>query len=249
MKNFALQLYSVKDALENDFDGTLKAVADMGYDGVEFYGGYYGGLSGEQLKEKLEFYGLDAVSAHVGFEDLEENLDYHIDTLTKAGCRMIVCPWTEPKTVEEAEDIANRLLKIAEKCISGGMEFGYHNHAHEFIKPDGENTLYDIMMSICDPLVLTELDLGWVAKAGFSPEEYIRKYTGRITYLHLKQFSSADESGKITTLENGIVDFEKCIKTAKLMGCEHFIVEQDEIKESELADAKANIDYLKSLKI
>ena len=85
MKNFALQLYSVKDALENDFDGTLKAVADMGYDGVEFYGGYYGGLSGEQLKEKLEFYGLDAVSAHVGFEDLEENLDYHIDTLTKAG--------------------------------------------------------------------------------------------------------------------------------------------------------------------
>ena len=67
--------------------------------------------------------------------------------------------------------------------------------------------------------------------------------------LHLKQFSSADESGKITTLENGIVDFEKCIKTAKLMGCEHFIVEQDEIKDSELADAKANIDYLKSLKI
>ncbi|MGN0173273.1 MAG: sugar phosphate isomerase/epimerase family protein [Acutalibacteraceae bacterium] len=245
MKNIAIQLYSVKDSLKNDFEGTLKALSDMGYDGVELCGGTYR----ENLKEQLEFYGLDPISSHIGFEELENNLDYHIEKLLNIGCKTIICPWTEPKTVEDAEITANKLLKISEKCIVKGIEFGYHNHAHEFAKPDGENTLFDIMMGICDPLVLTELDLGWVAKAGFDPEEYIRKYAGRVTYLHLKQFRPDGDDHKITTLENGIVDYEKCIKVGKLMGCEHFIVEQDCIEYGELEDAKKNIEFLNSLKV
>lgn len=248
MKNFALQLYSVKNALEKDFEGTLKAVAEMGYDGVEFYGGYYGNFSAVDLKEKLEFYGLDAVAVHIDLKEAEENLDYHIDFIKKLDCNMIICSYSKPKTVDEAENIGERLLKISEKCIISGIEFAYHNHAHEFEKPDDENTLFDILMSVSDPLVLAELDLGWIAKAGISPEEYIRKYAGRVPLVHLKQFS-ADEASKITTLESGIVDIESCIKTAKLMGTSGFIVEQDEATTDELTDAKKNIEYLKKLKV
>lgn len=246
MKNYCLQLYSVKNALDEDYDATLKAISDMGYDGVEFAGNY-GGYTGKELCEKLDFYGLTPVSAHLGFEELQNNFDYHAEILKDAGCKMIVCPWAEPKTIEEAENLGEELIKLAEKCLMRGFEFGYHNHSHEFdITNENGNNAFDIMMDISDPLVLTELDLGWIAKAGKNPDEYIRKYAGRVTYLHLKQFN---ENGEIVTLKNGIVNIESAIKTGVLMGCEYFIVEQDNPEEDELSDAKANIEFLKSLKV
>lgn len=246
MKKFALQLYSVKDALEKDFEGTLKAISEMGYDAVEFYGGFYGSLSAEDLKEKLDFYGLDAVSAHIDLDGLNSNLDYHLSFLEKLDCKMIVCSFAEPKSAKEAEVLGKNLLELSEKCIVKGFEFAYHNHAFEIENSDGENTFFDITMSVGDPLVLAQLDVGWLAKAGVNPEEYIRKYAGRVPSIHLKQF--LPDGGKITTLEKGIVDIENCIKTAKLMGTTQFIVEQDTPSTDELTDAKTNLDYLKSLK-
>lgn len=250
MKNYCLQLYSVKNALEEDFDATLKAVSDMGYDGVEFAGNY-GGYTGEELRERLQFYGLTPVSCHLSLEQLEKNFDYHAEILKGAGCKMIVCPWTKPESIDEAQSIAQKLVEISEKCLMRGFEFGYHNHAHEFELTDENGTnAFDIMMDICDPLVLCELDLGWIAKAGKNPDEYIRKYAGRVTYLHLKQIkNNGDSEYEITTLENGILDVKSAIKTGVLMGCEYFIVEQDTPKTDELTDAKENIEFIKSLKI
>ena len=250
MKNYSLQLYSVRNVLDEDYDATLKAISDMGYDGVEF-AGQYGGYTGKELKEKLDFYGLTPVSAHLSYEELQNNFDYHAEILKDIGCKMIVCSYLKPETIEEAEKFGEWLVKIAEKCIMNSFEFGYHNHAHEFeVNDENSNTAFDIMMDIGDPLVLAELDLGWVAKAGKNPDEYIRKYAGRVTYLHLKQFKpNADGEDKISTLSNGILDVKSAIKTGKLMGCEHFIVEQDVPETDELSDAKANIEYLKSLKV
>ena len=78
MNKFNLQLYSVKHTLDDDFEGTLRAISDMGYDGVEFAGNY-GGLTGAELNEFLESVGLTAVSAHISLEELENNFDYHKD--------------------------------------------------------------------------------------------------------------------------------------------------------------------------
>lgn len=249
MRNYCLQLYSVKNALDEDYDAALKAISDMGYDGVEFAGNY-GGYTGDELREKLDYYGLTPVSAHLSYEELQNNFEYHAEILKGMGCKMIVCPWTMPETVEGAKEIGSELVKIAEKCLMNGFEFGYHNHAHEFeiADEDGNNAL-DIMMNIGDPLVLCELDLGWIAKAGKNPDDYIRKYAGRVTYLHLKQFKPDGDDYKITTLNDGILDVKSAVKTGVLMGCEHFIVEQDVPEVDELTDAKTNIDYLKALKI
>lgn len=249
MRNYCLQLYSVKNALDEDYDAALKAISDMGYDGVEFAGNY-GGYTGDELREKLDYYGLTPVSAHLSYEELQNNFEYHAEILKGMGCKMIVCPWTTPETVEGAKEIGSELVKIAEKCLMNGFEFGYHNHAHEFeiADEDGNNAL-DIMMNIGDPLVLCELDLGWIAKAGKNPDDYIRKYAGRVTYLHLKQFKPDGDDYKITTLNDGILDVKSAVKTGVLMGCEHFIVEQDVPEVDELTDAKTNIDYLKALKI
>lgn len=250
MKNFCLQLYSVKDALDENFDGTLKAISDMGYDGVEFAGNY-GGYSGKELREKLDFYGLTPVSAHLSLEQLQNNFDYHAEILKDMDCRMIVCPWAEPKTVDEAEKLGEEFVRLAEKTLMNGFEFGYHNHAHEFdVTDENGNNAFDIMMDIGDPLVLCELDLGWIAKAGKNPDEYIRKYAGRVTYLHLKQFKQTDNGDyKITNLQSGILDVKSAVKTGIMMGCEYFIVEQDTPEEDELTDAKTNIEFLKNLKV
>lgn len=247
MKKIALQLYSVKNSLEKDFEGTLKAISEMGYDEIEFYGGFYGKLSAQKLKEMLDFYGLDAISAHLDLDELNNNLDYHLSFLEKLDCKMVVCSFAEPKSAEEAENLGKNLLELSEKCIIKGFEFAYHNHAFEIERKHGDNTFFDITMSVGDPLVLAQLDVGWLKKAGVNPQEFIRKYAGRVPSIHLKQF--LPDGGKITTLENGIVDIEECIKTAKLMGTTQFIVEQDTPITDELTDAKKNIEYLKSLKI
>ena len=243
MKNFCLQLFSVKNALEEDFDATLKAVADMGYDGVEF-AGKYGGYSGEELKERLEYYGLTPVAAHLSLEDFENNFEYHAEILKGAGCRTLICPWIDIETYEEAEELGKKFEKIAEKCLMNGFEFGFHNHWRELNKPDGETTLMEVMLEVCDPLVLCEFDLGWIKVAGLEPEYFIRKYAGKINYLHFKQF---DENRKDTTLEKGIIDYKHIVKLAEKMGCEYFIVEQEGIEGSELEAAKKNIEFLKSI--
>lgn len=249
MTKYNIQLFSVRKSFEKDIKGTLKALSEMGYDGVEFYDGSFDIIEHENLKELLDFYGLTPVSVHIGYEKLLSNIDFYIDYLKKIECNMVVCPYCNPQDKSQADEIAKNFEMFSEKLIMHSISFGYHNHQNEFKIKVGEQTIFDYMIEKSGMLILTELDLGHIAAAGENAEEYIRKYAGRVTYLHLKQFEEKSGDFKVTTLENGIVDIKKCIEVGKLMGCEYFIVEQDNITNSELDDAKANIDFLKGLKL
>ncbi len=253
----AIQLYSVREMLKQDYMGTLKYLADIGYDGVEFFGGVEAncGYSTQEIREQLDFLGLEAVSAHVGFELLENNFDFITDYYKEIGVKCIVCPWLFPEqidTVEKASEIGLRLVEVAEKCIAKGLEFAYHNHTQEFVKLSDAGIALDVIFDVSDPLVLCELDVAWVQRAGvYDAAEYIRKYAGRVTYLHLKQYEDCDEAkrnAQISTLDKGEVDIKECVKVGKMMGCEWFIVEFDRPRHSEKEDAKINIDFLKSIR-
>ena len=195
MNKFNLQLYSVRNSLEEDFRSTLENVAKMGYSGVEF-AGYYGGYSGEELNELLEELGLCAVSAHVALDQLENNFDYHADILSRCGCEYIVCPWSDIKTEEDAIGLGKNLMALSQKCAMRGFMFAYHNHAHEFQKAENGEYLFDVVMSYAGPLVLCEFDVSWLKFADVEIETQLRD-----TRVYVTEGDIADTSRKVNVQE------------------------------------------------
>ena len=134
----ALQVYSVRDAAEADFAGTMRQVKEMGYDGVELAGTY--GMTAVEAKKILDEIGLELVSAHVPMDQLED--DAVLDDYAAAGLKHIAIPWlTGPKTKEELDAAIARIRSVGQRCKARGMQLLYHNHDFEFEKIDGRYIL------------------------------------------------------------------------------------------------------------
>lgn len=249
MTKYNIQLFSLRNSFEKDIEGTLKALAEMGYDGVEFCDSVFEKIEAKELKRILDFYGLSPVSTHIGYEKLLDNINFYIDYLKEIGCMAVFCPWADVEDKQRADKVAKDFEKFSEKLIMNGISFGYHNHREEFKHEIENQTAFDYLVDKSGMLLLTELDLGHIAAVGKDTEEYIRKYAGKVTYLHLKQYEKADDNFKPSLLNSGIVDIKKCVQVGLLMGCEHFIVEYEHPVNSELEDAKENIEFLKGLKL
>jgi len=265
----ALQLYSVRDILAEDFVGTLKAVKEMGYDGVEFAGLY--GHAPEEIKALLAEIGLVAVSAHVPYAELTADTENTLKAYKEIGCKYVAVPYmTEeyrpgfPKFREAIENIR----AIAEVAKSLGITLLYHNHDFEFAKVDGEYGL-DIMYSeIPADLLQTELDTCWVNVAGEDPASYVLKYSGRAPVVHLKDFvgersnnmykliglkeeKKAEDENKFEfrPVGYGKQDFPKIIDAAVEAGAEWLVVEQDEpsMGKTRMECAEMGRAYLKTI--
>jgi sugar phosphate isomerase/epimerase len=235
---FSIQLYSVRDIINNDFPGTLKKLAEMGYTGVEFAG--YGGLSAPEMKDVLTANGLKPVGAHIGIEGLTERLDEEIAYHKVLGTEYIICPFYDMKTGEDALKLAEILKPVVVKCGDSGIKFAYHNHAHEFDK-DGGEYLLDILFKNLPPEAAMELDIFWAVYAGVEPLACMEKHRDRLKLLHIKQI---DNEKKCVDLDQGVIDFRKIITKAKTLGVEHFILEQEEYAVSSIVSVKNDIDYI-----
>ena len=232
-----MQLYSVRDYSEKDFAGTIKKIAEYGYKGVEFAG--YGGLTAVQLKTLLNQTGLEASAAHVGLENLKNNLEKEIDYVKEIGLKYVVCPYTDIKTRDDTLKLAEDLSIVVKKCKENGLEIAYHNHGHEFVK-DNDEFLLDILFENA-PGLECELDVFWVEYAGVDVISYMKKYENRIPLIHLKELST-DRTN--VDIGKGILNFKNIIHTAKELGTKRFIVEQEEYEINSMVSAKNNIEYL-----
>ncbi len=264
-----LQLYSVRDELAADFEGTMKFVADCGYEGVEFAGLY--GKSASEIRKITDGLGLDPVSAHVALAEILPDADGTLKTYKEIGCRYLVIPYLPEEYRPEAGHF-NETLKIiawiGEKANELGLTLLYHNHDFEFTKIDGEYYLDTIYREIPAGLLQTELDTCWVNVGGEDPAAYVRKYTGRAPVVHLKDFfmrgrqkeglyeligidKKADESGEnfgFRPVGHGMQDIPEILKASVDAGAEWVVVEQDRPApgDNALDSAKASADYLKS---
>ena len=184
----ALQLYSVRWQLEEDFEGTLAQVKAMGYDGVEFAGLY--GHTASEVKALCEKLGLTPVSAHVPFADMMADPEL-LNVYAEIGCEFVVIPYlTEeyrPGQPKFAEVIAGAKM-LGEKAKSLGLKLCYHNHDFEFVKVAGEYALDVLYKEVSADLLQTQLDTCWVKVAGEDPVAYLHKYAGRCEIVHLKDF-------------------------------------------------------------
>lgn len=272
MKKFhvGIQLYGVRKAMEADFEGTLKAVADMGYEYVEF-AGYYG-RSADEIKGLLDKYGLKCISVHQGLDFYDNNPDAAAEFLKSFGTKYSVIPWygVEKLAGSDAwEDSVARFKRVGEVLKAHGMKLGYHNHDFEFEKHEGKY-LHDYIFEALGDLIDPELDTCWVHYAGINPADKIREFSGRVEIVHLKDFickelgggpayDLIDNSGKglgkksredngfqFRPLGQGRQNFAEILEACEQAGTEIVIVEQDQTYDlPELEAAKISRDYLR----
>ncbi|NDI36554.1 sugar phosphate isomerase/epimerase family protein [Chengkuizengella sediminis] len=246
-----LQLYTLREETEKDFVGTLKAVADMGYQAVEFAG--YGGIEAKEMKKVLNDLGLSAPSSHVPIELLLTQLEEQIQYSVEIEAKYIVCPYLDAGTYLRGEqNLKNTLInfqKIALKCKENGLQFAYHNHDFEFEKSvDGKYILDHIYQSVEADLLVAELDLFWVKKAGLDPIQYLSSLKNRCPIIHVKDMTN-DNRKTFAEVGHGIIDYPSIFEMAEQMGIKYYIVEQDVCERSPLESVKMSIDYLKSIGI
>nr|WP_315614742.1 sugar phosphate isomerase/epimerase [Alkalihalobacillus sp. MEB130] len=242
----AIQLFTLRDSCKEDFVGTLKKVAQLGYDGVEFAGNW-GGLEARELKALLEEMGLQAAGSHVPLHMLENDLDEVIEYQKQINCQYITCPnLPEDRRggIEEYSQLAKLLTKFGEKCAENGMKFSYHNHAFELEDLGGKQPLNILLDESSPEVVNAELDIYWLTKAGENPVEWIEKYKGRTPLLHLKDMTTDGEQF-FAELGTGGVDLESSIRAGVQAGVEWFIVEQDQTKRDPFESATISLNYLK----
>lgn len=271
-----VQLYSVRTDLEKDFYGTLKAIREMGYAGVEFYGEYYGN-SVVQVKTWCTELGLIPFSNHVPFQQMIDDVDKVIADNTVLGVQYIVFPYMDEASrpgVDPAQFKATvaKIGEIGAKVKAAGFQLLYHNHDFEFVTLADGTVGYDYIFASNDRAALqNELDVCWADYAGFKPAEVLKKYAGSIPVVHLKDYylegklskapyaligistdnSMKDEGGwfEYRPLGDGQVDIPACIKAAMDGGTQWLCVEQDEPNAglTRLEGVAKSVKYLKGL--
>ena len=182
MNNINLQIYSFGFDLGLSFLDKLRKAAELGFSGVELIREYEG-VPAEDVVKVLEESGIQAVSAHVGMDAIEQDLPY----LAKLGVKYVAWPGTPFCNQEEAKEVAEELNRLGKIAKEHGITIGYHNHTSEFTVDNGKY-LMDWLMEYTDPeTVAFEIDCGWASAAGVNPVEYIQQHAGRIAAIHIKE--------------------------------------------------------------
>ncbi|MGZ9585225.1 sugar phosphate isomerase/epimerase family protein [Paenibacillus marinisediminis] len=243
-----LQLYTVRDAAEKDFVGTLERIAAMGYQGVEFAG--YGGLTPEELKATLSRLGLAVAGSHVGLDQLTDNLEMHIEMNKAVGNDRLICPYLPKElfdTEEALSETIRQLQQASERLAAHGMKLGYHNHHFEFLTTYGNKTMEEIIFSSTSTDELfCELDVCWVQYSGNQPVEWVKSFAGRLPLVHLKDLRRTEEGEPLTVeLGQGELDLRAVAEAAQAAGAEWLIVEQDFTQRDALESVEASLQWAK----
>ncbi len=240
----AVQLYTLRDALKEDFMGTLEKVAKIGYQGVEFAG--FGGFDALELKEKLETLNLKPAGAHISLDELKNNLQEIIKYNLQLGNKYIVCPWASFTKREDYIDLAKTLDNIGKELKEADLQLCYHNHAHELELYDGAYALDLLFNQVDSEYLKAEIDTYWVTYAGLDAIEYMKKYSGRTPLIHIKDMAATKEK-EFTEIGNGTIDIKAISEQAKNNGAQWLIVEQDICKINPLDSVKISFDNLKKM--
>jgi sugar phosphate isomerase/epimerase len=216
-------LYTVREECARDLEGTLREVARLGYEGVEFW--QLHGHEPAQVRGWLDEVGLVAIGRHANLETLEGQLPQLAEELQVLGTDRVALSFIEP-----APGAAERIAGVAQAAVASGLRLGFHNHGAE-LRPvaDGAGTFLDRLRELPPELLWLELDLGWVWHGGGDPVSELAKTSGRCPLVHVKDFVSRDGREDVP-VGDGAVGYERVLPAALRAGVEWLVVEEDEVE-------------------
>jgi sugar phosphate isomerase/epimerase len=237
-----LELYSVRNDLKQDPTGTVRAVAAMGYQCVEFYAPYFDWTESQtkDMRKLLDDLGIHCYSTHndssyLGAEKISRARDLNLIL----GCKYVVMASSHEKSgLDGWKTVADSLNSAAEKLEPSGLKAGYHNHQAEFT-PEGGIRPIEILAKNTKPSVMLQLDVGTCIEAGSDPVAWIRANPGRIRSLHLKEWSPEKGKGYSVLFGEGVANWKGIFEAAESVGgVEYYLIEQEGSRFSELETAK-----------
>jgi sugar phosphate isomerase/epimerase len=248
-----LQLYSVRNLLPKDFEGTLRQVAADGYKEVEAAG--YFDKTAADFGNAMQKAGLKCISTHHQLTQLKTQLDQLIEYGQALGLQYMICSWagvhrdptrTGDLNLDDWRYVADQFNIVGAKVKAAGMTFGYHNHTIEFGKENGV-VFFDELLKRTDPKVVSfEMDCGWVVAGGHNPVEYLSKFPERFPLLHVKDLvKEPDGKWRNVVMGKGTIDYRPIFKAAT--GLKHYFIEQEEFEGDPITELREDADYMKKL--
>ena len=249
-----LQLYTVRDLMKADFEGTLATVAQIGYREVEFAG--YFDHTAEQVRAVLDKNGLASPSCHVGYGDATgPGWSATLEKAKAVGHQYVVCAWIDEQARKSADDwkrICDQFNAAGTAAQAAGLQFAYHNHSFEFVPLADGRKPYDVLLANTDPkLVRLEVDLFWITFGGADPLAYFTKYPGRFPLVHVKDMmpkATPDVAPDkvMADVGKGSIDWKGIFAHSSQGGIEHYFVEHDQPADP-LASIRTSYQYLRDL--
>lgn len=243
MKPIAIQLYTVREALSADWEGTLEKIAELGYIGVETAGFGYAPSRATAIQKYADL-GLKVVGAHAPLLN-DDNSAELVDMMQALDNPNIICAGTSRDGWSTAEDLDARVAEYnhaGEIARKNGLRFGIHNHWWEFAQVDGR-TGYDIVIEQLDDDNFLEVDTYWVQTSGANVAEFVTKHAARTTLLHIKD-GPCTPDGDMLAAGTGKMDFAPIIKAGD--SAEYLIVELDRCGTDMMTAVAESYDYLVS---
>ena len=255
-----IQLYTLRDILPGDVNGTLEMLVRYGYGEVETAG--YADRSPDVFRDLLDTLGLRSPSAHTlvseivaGAASMAEaglpDLDTALELCATVGQDYLVIPWLPPDARPDRDGylaLADQLNGFGERARAAGVQLGYHNHDFEFETFGSDRPAYFDFVERLDPtLVVLELDLYWAVVAGYDPVAIFERYPGRFPLWHVKDGAGDDMTQSV--VGRGTIDWPRIFASSDTAGLKHAFIEADvPPDDASLAFAEASIDYVESLR-
>lgn len=237
----ALQLYTVREAMNKDFNATVRQVAEMGYVGVETAG--FPGTTPADAAKLFADLGLQVAAAHSPLP-LGDQQNQVLDTMAALGAKYLICPALmrdKFDSVDGVKEVCARLNEAVEVCKANGLTLGYHNHFWEFTDLDGQNASR-VMVENLDSSIVFELDTYWAQTAGHDPVPIIQYLGTRVPLLHIKD-GPATLEGDMVAAGEGVMNIP-AIVSAGQEHTEWLIVELDRCATDMMTAVEKSYQYL-----
>jgi sugar phosphate isomerase/epimerase len=247
-----LELYSVREGLKKDLEGTVRAVGQMGYQCVEFYAPYFEWSEAQtkQMRKLLDDIGVRCYSTHNDEKYFSpENISRARDMNLILGTKYMVQSWSDPKpTIDAWKAVADNLNSAADILEPSGLKPGYHNHDAEWKAIDGVRPM-EVIAKNTKPGIMLQLDVGTCLEAGADPVAWIRSNPGRIHSMHLKDWSSDPAKGYKVLFGEGDAKWKDIFDAAESVGgIEYYLIEQEGSRFSEMETASRCLKTYRSMR-